>query len=60
MDLIYDTEEFNRKLMNYLVFFNAVRPHRSLDNLTPMGYLVFKGILSSMSVTHTGSIFFKL
>lgn len=53
MDLIYDTEEFNGKLMNYLVFFNAVRPHRSLDNLTPMGYLVFKGILSSMCVTHT-------
>jgi len=55
IDLIYDTEQFNRKLMDYLVFFNAVRPHRSLDNLTPMGYLVFKGILSSMSVTHTNT-----
>lgn len=53
MDLITDVDEFNRKLMEYLVFFNAVRPHRSLDNLTPMGYLVFKGILSNMCVTHT-------
>jgi len=53
MDRIQDIEEFNRILMEYLVFFNAVRPHRSLDNLTPMGYLVFKGVLSKMSVTHT-------
>jgi len=56
MDLIHNTEDFNRKLMEYLVFFNAVRPHRSLDNLTPLGYLVFKGVLSKMSVTHTFSL----
>lgn len=52
---IEDTQAFNSKLINYLVFFNSIRPHRSLDNLTPMGYLVFKGILSNMCVTHTKS-----
>lgn len=55
MELFSSVKALNRKLMDYLVFFNAVRPHRSLNNLTPMGYLVFKGVLSNMSVTHTRS-----
>lgn len=50
---ISDTKVFNRKLIDYLIFFNSVRPHGSLGNLTPMGHLVFKGILSNMCVTHT-------
>ena len=50
---IEDTQAFNSKLIDYLVFFNSIRPHSSLGNLTPMGYLVFKGILSNMYVTHT-------
>jgi transposase InsO family protein len=53
ISMIENPQTFNSKLIDYLVFFNSVRPHRSLDNLTPMGYLVFKGILSNMSVTHT-------
>lgn len=48
-----DVGLFNGKLIDYLIFFNSVRPHKSLDNLTPMGYLVFKGILSNMCVAHT-------
>ena len=53
IDCIEDAETFNSKLVDYLIYFNSIRPHRSLDNLTPMGFLVFKGILSKMSVTHT-------
>jgi len=53
IDLIENINTFNSKLIDYLIYFNSVRPHRSLDNLTPMWYLVFKGILSKMSVTHT-------
>jgi transposase InsO family protein len=53
LDCMDDIEEFNSRLINYLVFFNSVRPHQSLGYLTPMGYLVSKGILSHMSVTNT-------
>lgn len=51
--LIDNVDEFNSKLVEYLIFFNSVRPHYGISNYTPMGYLVFKGILSSMCVTHT-------
>lgn len=51
--LIDHVEEFNTKLIEYLIFFNSVRPHYGLDNYTPMGYLVFKDVLSNMSVTYT-------
>ncbi|MFH1566120.1 MAG: integrase core domain-containing protein, partial [bacterium] len=57
VEYIENTETFNSKPIDYLIYFNSIRPHRSLDNLTPMGYLVFKGILSKMSVTHTISCF---
>lgn len=53
LDTIEDTDEFNTRLIDYLIFFNSVRPHQSLDYLTPMGYLVSKGILSHMCVTNT-------
>jgi len=55
--LVDNLKEINTKLIDYLIFFNTVRPHYGLDNLTPMGYLVFKGILSNMSVTHTPTLF---
>jgi len=37
----------------YLIYFNTVRPHLDLNKLTPMAYLVFKGVLSNMFVTKT-------
>jgi len=57
IDTIEDTNLFNDKLIDYLILYNSVRPHKSLNNLTPMGHLVFKGILSKMSVTHTHILF---
>ncbi len=55
LEYFSDTKQFNEKLMDYLIYFNQVRPHKSLQNQTPLGYLVSKGILSNMSVTSAGT-----
>ncbi len=33
-------EEFNKKLMDYLVWFNTKRPHQSLGNIYPINYVL--------------------
>lgn len=33
-------EEFNKKLMDYLVWFNTKRPHQSLDDMSPINYVL--------------------
>ena len=38
--LAEDIDEFNRRLMDYLVWYNTERPHKSLNNLTPINYLL--------------------
>lgn len=53
LEYFMDAEVLNQKLMDYLIYYNQVRPHKSLNNQTPMGYLVSKDILSHMSVTST-------
>ena len=55
LDFIEDTQEFNDKLIDYLIFFNTVRPHQALKFLTPMGYLIANQLLSNMYVTRTSS-----
>jgi len=57
LEYFKDTEVFNTKLMDYLVYYNQVRPHKSLKNQTPMGYLVTKELVSVMSVTSTKNPF---
>ena len=37
--LAEDIDEFNRRLMDYLLWYNTERPHKSLNNLTPMDFL---------------------
>ena len=37
--LLEDIDEFNRRLMDYLLWCNTERPHKSLNNLTPMDFL---------------------
>ena len=37
--LLEDIDEFNRRLMDYLLWYNTERPHKSLNNLTPMDFL---------------------
>ena len=48
-----DREIFNRKLVDYLIYYNQIRPHKSLELKSPLGYLVCNSNLSRMSVTHT-------
>jgi hypothetical protein len=39
MDWIDDTQEFNKKLMNYLLWYNSKRPHRGIGYMTPLDYV---------------------
>ena len=48
-----DIDKFNRKLMDYLVWYNTERPHESLNNLTPVNYLLKYYPESQMYVTYT-------
>lgn len=38
LDELYDAEEFNRGLMEYLIWYNTKKPHRSLNRLPPLRY----------------------
>lgn len=55
VEYLFETQIFNQKLMDYLLYYNQIRPHKSLDNQTPLGYLVSKGIISQMCVTSTSA-----
>lgn len=48
-----DLEQWNRQLMDWLVWYNAERPHYSLGQIPPMQYLVSNFGLSNMLWTHT-------
>ena len=40
-DDLYDyIEEFNRKLMKYLIWYNTEKPHRSINKLPPLRYYI--------------------
>lgn len=54
-EYIEDTPTFNEKLIDYLLYYNQVRPHKSLELKSPLQYLVCEQVLSRMSVTHTNS-----
>lgn len=51
--LFEDIDEFNRKLMDYLIWYNTERPHRSLNNLTPIDFLSTFYLEFHIYVTHT-------
>jgi putative transposase len=38
LDYLDDPEEFNRKLMEYLIWYNTERPHRGIGKIPPMRY----------------------
>lgn len=52
-EYLEDTLTFNEKLIDYLLYYNQIRPHKSLDLKSPLQYLVYEQVLSRMSVTHT-------
>ena len=40
MLLAYDIDAFNQKLIDWLLWYNAERPHESLGMLAPLQYYV--------------------
>src|SRR3989344_6537582 len=55
LDIIHDKILFNRKLADYLIWYNTKRPHKSLGLKSPLQYLLEKGVMSQKSLTYTGS-----
>ena len=52
-DVISDIELFRKKLVEYLVFYNTERPHKSLALKSPIDHLILKGAMSKMFATYT-------
>ena len=38
IDILDEPDEFNRELMNYLIWYNTEKPHRGIGNLPPLRY----------------------
>lgn len=55
LHLIHNQKTFSSKLADYLLFYNCTRIHKSLGNITPMAYLIQKGVMSEKSVTYTNN-----
>ena len=55
LDLFDDMHTFNDKMMDYLIYYNTVRPHKSLNYQTPMGFMISEDPKSNMLWTHTHS-----
>ena len=53
LDLFEDMHSFNDKMMDYLIYYNTVRPHKSLDYQTPMGFMISEDQKSNMLWTRT-------
>lgn len=53
LDLLEDTREFNAKLIDYLLYYNTVRPHQALNYLTPMGFMLKEDLESKKYWTST-------
>jgi transposase InsO family protein len=50
---IEDVAEFNKKLLDWLIEYNSIRPHKTLDYLTPLEYIDQRRLLP-MSSSRTG------
>ena len=53
--LIHQPKLFNDKMIEYLLYYNGVRPHENLGQLSPLQYLVYNGLESKKTVAHTKS-----
>ena len=53
LEYIHNPVIFTRKLMDYLLFFNTKRVHKSLGLISPIDYLIQKGEMSNMSRSST-------
>jgi len=59
LDVIYDIRLFRMRLAEYLVFYNCVRPHKSLCKKSPKQSLIEKGVMSKMFATRTFYCYFE-
>lgn len=55
LDVIHDITLFRQRLAEYLVFYNCIRPHKSLNKKSPIQTLVQNGEMSKMFATHTNA-----
>jgi transposase InsO family protein len=53
LHLIHDQKAYNQKLAEYMIYYNCQRQHESLNNMTPIDYLIQKGGMSNMLWTCT-------
>lgn len=53
LDIICDKKLFHQKLADYVIFYNAQRPHKSLGLKSPLQYIIDNGGLSHLSLTYT-------
>lgn len=53
LDVIHDLRLFRLRLADYLIFYNCIRPHKSLFKKSPIQALVENGAMSNMFATHT-------
>jgi putative transposase len=49
IDSLYEPQDFNRLLMEYLIWYNTLRPHRSIGKLPPLRYYVDNFIIPHKS-----------
>lgn len=56
--LLENADEFNRKLMDWLIWYNTNRYHWSLNLTSPVDYLLKNGFVSNMCWTNTKSLLF--
>ena len=53
LDVIRDKPEFNRRLGDYIIWYNTQRPHQTLGLKSPINYLIENNLMSNKSVTST-------
>lgn len=53
LNTIHDKGVFQRKLSDYLIWYNTQRPHYSLGLKSPLEYFIEKGGISPMSLIYT-------
>jgi transposase InsO family protein len=55
LHLIDDLPRFREKLVDYLIFYNTQRPHKTLGLKSPIDYLISQGATSKMIATYTST-----
>lgn len=56
LDVIRNKPEFNRRLGEYIIWYNTRRPHKTLGLKSPINYLIEKHLMSNKSVTCTVTV----